>query len=48
VIDWLEEDSYRATWICDRIKQLGYAGGYNTVKNQVRKIKERKTRQAFI
>ena len=46
--DFLEEDDYRATWIYQRIKQLGYAGGYDTVKLHVRKVKKKLRRQAFI
>lgn len=45
---WLEQDNYRGTWIYNQIKNLGYAGGYDTVKNHVRKIKERNQRKAFI
>jgi len=43
----LEEDDYQATWIFDRIKAMGYAGGYDTVKQYVRIIKEQKTRLAY-
>ena len=32
--DFLEEDDYRATWIYKRVRQLGYSGGYDTVKLQ--------------
>jgi transposase len=46
--DFLKEDDYRATWIYDRIKQLGYTGGYDTVKNHVRKVKQQQQRQAYI
>ncbi len=46
--DFLEEDDYQATWLFDRIKKMGYAGGYDTVKNHVRKIKEQKTHLAYI
>jgi transposase len=46
--DFLEEDSYQATWIFDRLRQLGYAGSYETVKAQVRTVKEHKTRLAYI
>lgn len=45
--DFLEEDDYQATWIFDRLKRLGYAGGYDTVKHYVRTIKEEKTRIAY-
>ena len=46
--DFLEEDDYQSTWIFDRIKAMGDAGGYDTVKNHVRVIKEQKTRLAYI
>ncbi len=46
--DFLAEDDYQATWIFDRIKKTGYAGGYDTVKHYVRKIKEQKRRLAYI
>lgn len=46
--DFLEEDDYRATWIYERIKQLGYCGGYDTVKNYVRKVKKKRRRLAYI
>jgi len=45
--DYLEQDDYQATWICDRIKRMGYSGGYDTVKIYVRAIKEQKTRLAY-
>lgn len=45
---WLEEDAYRASWIYNKIKDLGYTGRYDTVKNHVRKVKERYRRKAFI
>lgn len=46
--DWLEQDDYRATWIFERIKDFGYTGGYDTVKDFVRSIKARNRRQAYI
>ena len=45
---WLQQDNYRATWIFNQIKNLGYGGGYDTVKNHVRKVKDQYQRQAFI
>ncbi len=47
VQDYLGEDDYKATWIWDRLKNLGYPGGYETVKRYVRTIKERQTRLAY-
>ena len=46
--DWLAQDDYRGTWIYQRIKNLGYAGGYDTVKHFVRSVKARNRRQAYI
>lgn len=46
--DWLQQDDYRATWIYHQIKNLGYSGGYDTVKVYVRRIKARQNRQAFL
>ncbi|MCK4791306.1 MAG: hypothetical protein KAV87_46665 [Desulfobacteraceae bacterium] len=31
--DCLKSDRYRATWIFERIKQMGYRGIYGAVKN---------------
>ena len=45
--DYLEEDDYKATWILSRLKNRGYAGGYDTVKRFVRTIKDRKNRLAY-
>ena len=45
---WLELDNYRASWIFHQIRNLGYSGGYDTVKHHVRKVKERFRRKAFI
>lgn len=46
--DWLDHDDFSATWIFDKLKGLGYAGGYDTVRSFVKRIKARKARQAFI
>jgi transposase len=45
--DYLDQDDYQATWIYDRMKRMGYAGSYDTVKTYVRAIKEQKTRLAY-
>ena len=45
--DFLEEDDYQSTWILERLKRMGYAGSYETVKIFVRSIKEQKTRIAY-
>jgi len=54
--DWLEQDDYRATWIFDKLKSLGYSGGYDTVRYFVGDVKRQKeslgdinqTKKAFI
>ena len=46
--DYLEQDDYQATWIFERLKRMGYAGSYDTLKVYVRTIKEQKTRLAYI
>lgn len=46
--DFLEEDDYRASWIYQKIRQLGYSGGYDTVKHHVRSVKRKRQRQAYI
>ncbi len=45
--DFLDEDDYQATWIFSRLKRMGYAGSYETVKIFVRSIKEQKCRIAY-
>jgi transposase len=45
--DYLDQDDYQATWIYERMKRMGYAGSYDTVKIYVRTIKEQKTRLAY-
>jgi len=45
---WLDDDVYTATWIYDRLKLMGYAGGYDLVKKKVREIKEKLTLKAYI
>lgn len=46
--DFLEVDSYQATWILDKLKNRGYAGGYDAVKRFVRTIKAQKSRLAYL
>lgn len=46
--DFLNEDDYKATWIYDRLRNIGFAGCYETVKKYVRQIKEQNTRLAYI
>ena len=46
--DYLEQDNYQATWIFERLKKMGYRGSYDTIKIYVRKIKEQKSRLAYV
>jgi len=46
---WLDDDcQYRATWIFDQLKKLGYPGGYSIVKDAVRTIKQENSRIAYL
>jgi len=47
---WLSENDgdYRASWIFDQIRKLGYDGGYTIVKDAVRGIKEENSRIAYV
>lgn len=45
---YLEEDSYQASWIFDKLMSMGYTGGFTIVKDAVRAIKGEKTRIAYI
>jgi len=46
--DYLAQDAYQATWIYDRVRKAGYQGSYETVRDYVRKVKERRSRLAYI
>lgn len=46
---WLEEDKgYTATWIYDRLTNMGFTGSYEIVKRRVRHIKDRHQKVAFM
>lgn len=45
--DYLAEDDYQATWLLDRLKNMGYSGSYETVRDYVRLVKERHNRLAY-
>jgi len=46
---WLKEDPcYRATWIYDRLRVMGFEGGYDIVKRYVRKLKKELSRIAYM
>ncbi len=46
--DWLADDDFSATWIFDKLKGLGYTGGYDTVRCFVRDVKGQRANQAYI
>lgn len=46
---WIEEDgSYRATWIYDRLTNMGFTGSYEIVKRKVRAIKAEYQKVAYM
>ena len=46
---WIEEDSeYTATWIYDRLTNLGFVGSYEIVKRRVRRLKENYHKVAYM
>lgn len=46
---WLEEDGlYKASWISDHLRPLGYGGSYETVKRKVRQMKGERNLRAYI
>jgi transposase len=46
---WLEEDmEYKATWIYDRLRPMGFSGSYEIVKRAVHDIKEERQRIAYM
>ncbi|MDT8273559.1 MAG: IS21 family transposase [Desulfomonilia bacterium] len=46
---WLKEDpEYKATWIYDHLRPLGYTGGYDLVKLKVHELKEESQRVAYM
>lgn len=46
---WIEEDNdYTATWIYDRLSNMGFVGSYEIVKRRVRQIKETYHKVAYM
>jgi transposase len=46
---WLDEDmEYKATWIYDRLRPMGFPGSYEIVKRAVHAIKEERQRIAYM
>jgi transposase len=46
---WIEQDPlYSSVWVYDRLKPMGYTGGYDIVKNFVRGLKAKRTQVAYL
>lgn len=49
ILYWLRDDpEYRATWIYDRLCNMGFTGSYEIVKRKVHEVKAEKQRVAYI
>ena len=45
---WLNEDDYTATWIYDRLVNMGFAGSYEIVKRKVHQVKGQRQKVAYM
>ncbi len=45
---FLEEDNYKSTWILEKLRGIGYTGGYTILKDYVSLLKEKKTQLAYV
>ena len=45
---WLSEDDYTATWIYDRLVNMGFTGSYEIVKRRVAQLKGRHQKVAYM
>jgi transposase len=46
---WIEQDPfYSSVWVYDRLKPMGYTGGYDIIKNFVRGLKSKQAKVAFL
>ena len=46
---WIEEDfAYKATWIYDRLSNMGFCGSYEIVKRKVRELKDEHQKVAYM
>jgi transposase len=46
---WIDQDPlYSAVWVYDRLKPMGYTGGYGIVKKYVHGLKAERTRVAYL
>jgi len=49
ILAWIDEDfEYKATWIYDRLRNMGFSGSYEIVKRKVRKIKQERQQIAYM
>lgn len=49
ILYWLRDDpEYRATWIYDRLCNMGFTGSYEIVKRKVHEVKAEKQRVAYM
>ena len=49
IVSWLNEDmEYKATWIYDRLRPMGFAGSYEIVKRAVHHIKDERQRIVYM
>jgi transposase len=49
IVAWLEEDiAYSATWIYDRLSNMGFTGSYEIVKRKVRLLKAERQKVAYM
>jgi transposase len=49
IVAWIEEDiAYSATWIYDRLSNMGFTGSYEIVKRKVRFLKSERQKVAYM
>ena len=49
IVAWIEEDiAYSATWIYDRLSNMGFTGSYEIVKRKVRLLKAERQKVAYM
>jgi transposase len=49
IVSWLDEDmEYKATWIYDRLRPMGFTGSYEIVKRAVHKLKDERQQIAYM
>jgi transposase len=49
IVSWLDEDmEYKATWIYDRLRPMGFTGSYEIVKRVVHQLKDERQQIAYM